>query len=1016
MADRSSAEGFGSAEKPKYVRTKFLDERFQQHRISHSAFGSEKRHLMRTEKPLAQSDHPTHKPCKTEEEYKARHGVPPYFSCKMTFPLALNRQQQHGPADTVGGGAAGRSSMMDRQARSGYYDNGEEDGHHHHDADDDGDPTQEEDPLETAAQANAPAPIQLLANPPRAQQPNAYWQQPPPTLPPIPDYVSAKPSLKKDEWHPLLATCTAAHSSMEATLNPPGTSGPVIGGVSGAFSSHASSPRMMRGVSTIFGGGGSAMDDARRRPSSAGGGNNNDQSNQEAAQPSLTQTAAVLLSKAIFSPLASHSIPANAARSANNLRSTTATTTAGQQPNVQFRPTLRTVPDVQTNNNYRNKTFNDLNNVIIPPPVAFRNLNPELRHVLQQRGGKVRSRVEHLLTSTNPVMQVAPRPEKPPPPPDPDNDNNNKDKDDDDEDEEEEDMSGGDDISDDNGDTVTKKDKMDNKKNKDTKDDKKTDSVSESGTIRSKVPEVRYNPETADWEFLATGDDEENEAAESESGCSSDEEQDAAEYSLDLVLGYESGLQLWNSMVTRKQEKENTDIDPTYQKSPVDEVAGQYRPKVITAQLVSFYSNTLRRPGVQRYLNGRGIRMGSTLTTTTAVSTSSFTTALPQQLQDMNAKSMNPEPGPSSGIGPTPPAAFACHDDPNSFIFKDANFVALITEKGGEVEEINLECMEWISSESFHKIGDFCPNLKLLNLAKCTTITNRALIHIAQNCHLLAYLNIGGCSQITGEAVSSVLDNCTHLEALCCHSLSGIDVDGGGRFHLLSRVRGLRVLDFSYCTNLSDQALVCVAQNCAALELLDISSCSQVGDMGVTAVGSRCSNLNCLIMKLCSQSSLTAKGLVAIGRAPRNLKRLDLSGVTQLEDATLKTILVHLPCMKFLSLSGCKQLSDESIKMLNVNCKQLQRLDISSCQGISLQTLLDLIHDVQSLSKLVVSESCISNAEVAIMREVRPRCKIIRNQFQAPQKMKTVAFKPIEERRKKKPPTEKDKKNNKKGK
>ena len=49
--------------------------------------------------------------------------------------------------------------------------------------------------------------------------------------------------------------------------------------------------------------------------------------------------------------------------------------------------------------------------------------------------------------------------------------------------------------------------------------------------------------------------------------------------------------------------------------------------------------------------------------------------------------------GPSSGIGPTPPAAFACPDDPNSFAFKDANLVALVTERGGEIEEVNMQGM-----------------------------------------------------------------------------------------------------------------------------------------------------------------------------------------------------------------------------------------------------------------------------------------------------------------------------------
>ena len=36
-----------------------------------------------------------------------------------------------------------------------------------------------------------------FANRPELQQPNAYWQHPPPTFDPLPDFVSAKPNLKK---------------------------------------------------------------------------------------------------------------------------------------------------------------------------------------------------------------------------------------------------------------------------------------------------------------------------------------------------------------------------------------------------------------------------------------------------------------------------------------------------------------------------------------------------------------------------------------------------------------------------------------------------------------------------------------------------------------------------------------------------------------------------------------------------------------------------------------------------
>ena len=62
------------------------------------------------------------------------------------------------------------------------------------------------------------------------------------------------------------------------------------------------------------------------------------------------------------------------------------------------------------NSNYKNKTFDDLNNIAIPPPPAFRTLHADIRHILQARGPKTRSKLEHELQTTKPIMEPPPRP------------------------------------------------------------------------------------------------------------------------------------------------------------------------------------------------------------------------------------------------------------------------------------------------------------------------------------------------------------------------------------------------------------------------------------------------------------------------------------------------------------------------------------------------------------------------------------------------------------------------------
>ena len=140
-----------------------------------------------------------------------------------------------------------------------------------------------------------------FAHPLELQHPNPYWQQPPPTFEPLPDYVSAKPVLKKDEWHHLLATSTAAEMAlMTATQSDTGNA--------------PASPMQSSAA-------------AEASDAAEGG---------DPPEASLTLSAALLLSKALYAPLPSHSIPANTAASANNPKSATA-------PGTRFKQTSRRV-------------------------------------------------------------------------------------------------------------------------------------------------------------------------------------------------------------------------------------------------------------------------------------------------------------------------------------------------------------------------------------------------------------------------------------------------------------------------------------------------------------------------------------------------------------------------------------------------------------------------------------------------------------------------------------------------
>mmetsp|Transcript_52718 Transcript_52718/g.94118 ORF Transcript_52718/g.94118 Transcript_52718/m.94118 type:complete len:918 (-) Transcript_52718:1523-4276(-) len=907
----------GEVHKTQYIRSPFLDERFQQNKISASPYSSAKRSLVRVEKALPPISAATQKPIESDDAFKQRSGgVPRYFSCKMNFPASLTtcvHQTTHqastaDPTDLADGNEA---PATDEEC-----------------------PSEASSPASLAAagsgrRPHAPPNPQVaaaFASLPGSQQPNPYWQHPPPTFDPLPDYNKPQAKPKKDEYHPLLATSGAAAKAYETAVKE-----------AAKAAARAKLPQTTPMSPTSP----DVTQDPGQPPAEGEDG------------VSLTTRAALMLSQALFSPLPPHAIPANAASAANHLRPAGAT-------GVRLRQRDQLVPDIASNNNYQNKTFQDLNNLIIPPAAAFRTLQPEIRYTLQLRDGKTRSKLENELQQLNPVMEPAPKPMRPPTPPE--------------EGAEGEEGEGDEQESQPSEQVVPGS-------------EAELEDLKQEAKDGFQTTEVRYNAQTGEFEIVGEEEEEEVDADDAEA----ETEIPAQTYSLEAKLGMASQFNLWNQAVQSRCEQEDLNADPDHAPTPLDEVVGLNRVRVITSKLASIYHTTLRKAAMQDYLMGQGQRMGSTLLTNTAPSTSSFTTGLPEHQKRMNAQHPPTVAGPSSGIGPTPPAQFHVSDDPCTFAFLDSNLRALVMENGGEVEEVWLEGQRWLGGATVEKIGEFCPSLRLLNLAGCRQVPSPAVARIAEGCRLLGYVNLNGCTAVSGEAVAHLLHYCTQLEVLCLSGLAGID-EGCSTFRTLHSARNLRALDLSYCPTLTDQSLVSIATYCPSLEWLNISGCSLVGDLGVGAIGSKLARLSVLIMKLCSQEQLTANGLQAVAKAPRNLKRLDVSGVTQLNDATLSTIIKQSPCLQGLAVSGCRGITDASIAHLSYYCKKLQSLELDNTTNLKLQTLMDLVNDVPSLTSMSVTNSCVSKAEVTMLSAIRPNCHISKNEFQPPANVKLLAI------------------------
>lgn len=75
-----------------------------------------------------------------------------------------------------------------------------------------------------------------------------------------------------------------------------------------------------------------------------------------------------------------------------------------------------------------------------------------------------------------------------------------------------------------------------------------------------------------------------------------------------------------------------------------------------------------------------------------------------------------------------------------------------------------------ITDRSIIKIAESCPNLRILNLARCDRVTNRSVIKIAENCPDLKELNLSGCYSISDTSIIRIAESCPNMIEL---NLSG---------------------------------------------------------------------------------------------------------------------------------------------------------------------------------------------------------------------------------------------------
>lgn len=242
------------------------------------------------------------------------------------------------------------------------------------------------------------------------------------------------------------------------------------------------------------------------------------------------------------------------------------------------------------------------------------------------------------------------------------------------------------------------------------------------------------------------------------------------------------------------------------------------------------------------------------------------------------------------------------------------------------------------------------PTLTELDLSLCKQVTDSGVGRIAQCLKNLESLNLAGCCNISTSGLLLIswglkklkrldLRSCWHISDAGIRLLAGIP--DGGNHHL-------EYLGLQDCQRLSDEALKHISTGCTRLERINLSFCVNITDSGLKCLA-KMPSLRELNLRACDNVSDVGMSYLADGSAPLSL--LDVSFCDKIGDQALGYISLGLYHLRTLSISNCN-ISDDGLFQISKTLYELETLHMGQCSRItdkSLQIIADSLRNLKNI-------------------------------------------------------------------
>ncbi len=171
--------------------------------------------------------------------------------------------------------------------------------------------------------------------------------------------------------------------------------------------------------------------------------------------------------------------------------------------------------------------------------------------------------------------------------------------------------------------------------------------------------------------------------------------------------------------------------------------------------------------------------------------------------------------------------------------------------------------------------------------------------------------------------------------------------DGG-----METLNQLDVLNLPWCRRLTNEAPVLISHFCPNLRCLDLSYCSNIDDAGIKVLANGLPKLTSIILTF---TGVGDGGITAIARECKQLERMNLEVCKNITDSGIQNIARTSKLkLKHLNLGGCVKLSNISFQIVGTHLKNLITLNLAGCDSLIDYDVEDVCKNCLSLEQLVL--------------------------------------------------------------